>query len=335
MGFALCGFTTPDSPAEYARYERWVAAGMHGEMHYLASERGMRARKDPRILLPPAQSIVLLAAPYASPPPAEKAALGGRVAAYALGDDYHDVLPDRLRRLCQAIDLLAGEPHEHRVYTDTGPILERELAVRAGLGWIGRNSMLINPSIGSFFFLAEILTSFAFPPDPAFPVDRCGTCDRCLRACPTGCIQPDRTIDARRCIACLTIEHRGVIPEDLRSQIGAWVFGCDACQTVCPWNVRAPEIRAGEFVPRAHFPLADLAAELCLTEGELGTRFVKSALRRVGRSGYRRNLALALGNTGQSGAIPALQAAAADPDPTVRESAVWALRQNKNLRKLA
>jgi epoxyqueuosine reductase len=269
--------------------------------------------------------MIALAMSYPHPREDPHSVTGGLIAAYAVGDDYHDVIPARLRTLCRDIDALAGEPVEHRVYVDTGPVLEREIASRAGLGWIGRNSMLIHPKLGSFFFLAEILTAYPFPPDNPFPSDRCGTCDQCLRACPTGCIRNDRTIDARRCVAYLTMEHRGPVALDLRSPIGRRVFGCEACQTVCPWNRKAEPDAESCFLPRAHFPLAHLEGELLLGEEALRARFHVSALRRAGKTGYRRNIAIALGNAGRREALPVLRKVLHDSDPAVRESAEWAI----------
>jgi epoxyqueuosine reductase len=327
LGFIQCGFTTADPPSHYPVFAKWVAAGRHGGMDYLATERSLSMRAQPARLLPSARSIIALAMPYPPPPRAENLPLEGRIAAYALGEDYHEVLPDRLRALCRDLDSLAGGRREHRAYVDTGPVLEREIASRAGLGWIGRNSMLIHPGTGSFFFLAVILTELELPPDPPFAFDRCGTCDRCVKACPTGCILPDRTIDSRRCISYWTIEDRGSIPTGLRGRIGRWVFGCDICQIVCPWNRKIHPETASPFRPRLHFPIRDVTNEIGLTEEEWRGRFHNSPLRRVGREGYLRNLILVLGNSRRKEAIPLLQPFRADPSRILRESAEWALAQ--------
>ena len=324
MGFPLCGFTSSDPPAEYARYADWLAAGHHADMNYLAAPHGCAGRADPRALLPEARTIILLAAPYPKPLPAGRAG-GGRVAAYAVGDDYHDVLPPRLQAICRLMDELAGRRLAHKAYTDTGPVLERELASRAGLGWIGRNSMLIHPAYGSFFFLAEILTEYALPPDPPFGADRCGKCDRCLRACPTGCILPDRTIDAGKCLAWLTIEHRGPIPAELRRPAGDRVFGCDECQTVCPWNAKPQPAVDPHFQARPYFPILDLGHEFSLSEEETAVRLRGSALRRIGKSGYRRNLVLAIANIPGDAKWDPLRIAKSDPDPDIRDIAETAL----------
>lgn len=325
LGFALCGFTTAEPPRHFPLFADWIAGGYHAGMLYLATDRSLSARADPGRLLPPARSIIALASPYPPPPAAENFPLEGFVAAYALGDDYHDILRIRLRSLSEFIDKQAGRHLESRGYVDTGPILEKEIASRAGLGWIGRNSMLIHPALGSFFFLAEILTEMGLPPDPPFTADRCGTCDLCRRACPTGCILPDRTIDSRRCISYLTVEHRGPIPESLREPVGRSVFGCDICQAVCPWNRKATSIPDACFLPRSHFPIHDMAREFNLSEDEWTARFRRSAIRRTGRKGYLRNLLIALGNSRREGAVPVLLAAQTDPDSVLRESAEWAV----------
>ncbi|RPI82769.1 MAG: tRNA epoxyqueuosine(34) reductase QueG, partial [Chloroflexi bacterium] len=239
LGFLLVGVTGPEPPAHLDVFSHWLQAGRHGEMSYLATERSIQRRSDPKQILPECRSILSLAAPYPSPGGPDHVGAGkGKVAAYAWGDDYHDVLPERLDALVEYIEAEVGHPVPNRWYTDTGPILERELAQRAGLGWIGKNTLLINPQQGSYFLLAEILLGIDLEPDPPFTMDGCGSCTRCLDACPTSCILPDRTIDATRCISYLTIELKGSIPEDLRPQIGEWVFGCDVCQQVCPWNQR-------------------------------------------------------------------------------------------------
>jgi epoxyqueuosine reductase len=189
--------------------------------------------------------------------------------------------------------------------------------------------MLIHPGLGSFLYLAEVLTELALPADPPYPADRCGTCTRCRQACPTGCILPDRTIDSGRCISYLTIEHRGPIPESLRELTGRAVFGCDICQSACPWNRKAAPAAEEAFSPRAHFPIRDMGAEYMLAEKNWGERFRRSPIRRAGRDGYRRNLLIALGNTGREDAVPVLQAAAGDPNPVLKASAEWALGRIK------
>jgi epoxyqueuosine reductase len=327
LGFVQCGFTTAEPPDHYSVFADWIAAGRNGDMRYLATERGLSMRAQPARLLPSARSVIVLAMPYSPPLEFENLPLEARVAAYALGEDYHEILPDRLRMLCRNLDRSGGSEPTSRVYVDTGPVLERELAARAGLGWIGRNSMLIHPAWGSFFFLAVILTEREFPPDPPFAADRCGTCDRCVRACPTGCILPDRTVDSRRCIAYWTIEQRGSIPADMRNPIGRWAFGCDVCQIVCPWNGKPHAPPDPAFRSRPHFPIRDAIREISLSEKEWRDRFHKSPLRRAGREGYLRNLILVAGNSHCKEAIPMLRPFKDGTNPLLSEAADWAIDQ--------
>jgi epoxyqueuosine reductase len=249
-----------------------------------------------------------------------------RVASYALGDDYHDIIPPRLQQIVEFIEEQIGHPVPNRYYTDTGPILERELAQRAGLGWVGKNSMLINPKAGSTFFLAEILLGIDLEPDDAIVTDHCGTCTHCVTACPTQAILPNRTLDARRCISYLTIENKADIPEELRPRMGNWIFGCDICQMVCPWNrFSAPADSA--FEPTAS--LRSSASDLTLTPVEFNQHFKRSPIKRAKRRGYLRNLSVAIGNTGDKNDLPLLEQATQDNEPLVREHAKWAMEKVK------
>lgn len=337
LGFHLVGVTTPDPPPHLPVFEAWLEAGRQGEMAYLATERARQHRADPHSILPECRSILVLGMRYPAPPrePSASQAGGlaqgvrGKVAAYAWGDDYHAVIGQRLEQLLVFIQERVGQPFPHRWYVDTGPLLERDLAQRAGLGWIGKNTCLIHPRLGSYFFLAEVLLGLELETDPPFTTDHCGTCTRCLEACPTACILPDRTIDARRCISYLTIELKGAIPRQLRPRVGNWIFGCDVCQIVCPWNQRfaAPE---GEpaFAPRREVPEPDLMRELSLTQEQFSQKFRGSAVKRAKRRGYLRNVAVALGNAQDAAALPALaKALQEDPDPLVRGHVAWALAQ--------
>jgi epoxyqueuosine reductase len=245
-----------------------------------------------------------------------------RVASYALGNDYHEVLPQKLQAIVDFIEEQLGHPVPNRYYTDTGPLLERELAQRAGLGWVGKNTCLINPKTGSTCFLAEILLGIELEPDEPFRTDHCGTCTRCIEACPTDCILPERTIDARRCISYLTIELKDDIPEELRSKMGEWIFGCDICQQVCPWNRFSQEADPA-FEPL--IPLPVLTEDLLLTPVEFNQRFKRTPIKRPKRRGYLRNLAVAVGNTGEEQDIPILEEAMKDDEPLVREHAKWAV----------
>jgi epoxyqueuosine reductase len=331
LGFDRVGITTPDPPAHFAVYEAWIDAGRYGEMNYLATARARSRRADPLAILPECRSIVVLTARYPAPGSSPRVdrrasasqggdrALAGAIAAYACGADYHDTLPPRLQALVAFLEARVGHPIPNRWYTDTGPLLERDLAQRAGLGWIGKNTCLIVPGVGSYFLLAEILLGLDLAPDAPFLPDRCGTCTRCLEACPTGCILPDRTIDARRCISYLTIELKGAIPQDLRSMMGVWAFGCDVCQQVCPWTRFDPSRRGGSV---------DLCTELALTPQEFNHRFRGVPVLRARRRGYLRNVAVALGNARDVAAIPALTRALwHDTESLVRGHAAWALGQ--------
>ncbi len=291
-------------------------------MQYLTEERSRLRRADPKQILPECKSILVLALPY-QPVTFNLQPSTLRISAYALGNDYHDIIPPRLKQIVEFIEEQVGHPIPNRYYTDTGPILERELAQRAGLGWIGKNSMLINPQAGSTFFLAEILLGIDLEPDEPFPTDHCGTCTRCLSACPTQCILPDRTIDARRCISYLTIELKDEIPETLRPQMGEWIFGCDICQQVCPWN-RFSLPADPAFEPK--IPLPVLTSDLTLSSVEFNQRYKKSPIKRAKRRGYLRNLSVAIGNSCNEKDIPLLEQAAQDDEPLVKSHAQWAIK---------
>jgi len=337
LGFFLAGVTSPEPPPHYSTFENWLAQDHHGTMEYLANDRSRTRRASPKEILPECKSILVLATPY-NPPPTradivpegwrsdreDEIGSGVRVASYALGADYHDVLPARMQELIQFIEEQVGGPIKNRYYTDTGPILERDLAQRAGIGWIGKNTCLINPKQGSYFLLSEIFLDLALEPDPPFTTDHCGTCTRCIQACPTDCILPNRTLDAQRCISYLTIELKDDIPVELREKIGDWVFGCDICQIVCPWNRFAPE---GDSAFEPKTPLPALTDELTLTPQAFNQRFKRTPIKRTKRRGYLRNVAVALGNTADMHALPVLQNALNDEEPMIREHAQWAINK--------
>jgi len=329
LGFQLVGITSPDPPPHLAMYETWLAQGRHASMHYLAAERARQRRADPRQILPECRSILVLGIRYSTPRPHPPAAAGltGKVAAYAWGLDYHDILVERMQALVAFIEGEVGGAVPNRMYTDSGPILERDLAQRAGLGWIGKNTCLIHPRQGSYFLLAEILLGLDLPYDTPFESDHCGSCQRCLEACPTSCILPDRTLDAGRCLSFLTIELKGPIPAELRSQTGNWVFGCDICQQVCPWNQRfAEEDGDPAFAPRPGVPEPRLLEDVRLTPQTYNQKFKGSPVQRARRRGYLRNVAVALGNTHQPLVMPALQELLRDEtEALVRAHAAWAL----------
>jgi len=332
LGFALVGVTTPAPPPHVPNFERWLAEGRQAGMGYLASERSRARRANPRAILPEARSVVCLATPYPNPgaipfSPLPDQPPTGLVASYAWGSDYHSVLEPRLRALVEWAQRESGSPILHRVYSDTGPVLERDLAQRAGIGWIGKNTCLIDPRRGSYFLLSEILLELELEPDPPFSADQCGSCRRCIDACPTGCILPDRTIDAGRCISYLTIENKGDIPTDLRAPVGGWIFGCDICQMVCPWNIRfADQDPDPGLAPRAEIPTPNLLEEIHLGQDEFRDKFRDSPIRRAKRSGYLRNIAVALGNSADARAVPQLEHVLFNEiDALVRGHAAWAL----------
>lgn len=338
-GFILAGITTCERPPHISTYENWLDAGRHASMDYLAREDARTRRADPCLILSECASILVLAYPYdsaltPSPSPEGRGELIGKISAYALTDDYHLFLKEKLQNVVAYIEAEVGHSIPNRWYTDTGPILERDLAQRAGLGWIGKNTCLIHPKLGSYFFLAEILLGIPLPADEPFESDHCGTCTRCLDACPTQAILPNRTLDANLCISYLTIENKGEIPEELRPQLGNLIFGCDICQQVCPWNRKTGKResrKTGEQENRKTIsPTQPLLTELALTPQEFNKKFKNNPVKRAKRRGYLRNVAVALGNAGDKSAIPALENALNDIEPLVREHARWALDKIKN-----
>jgi len=290
---------------------RWLADGRHGDMDWLA--RDPERRTTPLKVLPEARSILVFGLNYYQPEPARR----GRIAKYALGKDYHKVMMAKLKQICRSLRELGGV---NRPYVDTGPLLERPLAALSGIGWQGKNTMLLNREDGQWLFLGFILTSLEFPVPGAQP-DRCGTCTRCLAACPTGAITAPYQLDARKCISYLTIEHKGPIPESYRRLIGDHLYGCDDCLDVCPWNKWARRTREAAFDPR---PYPDLRDMLSMDEAAFRDCFAGSPIRRLGRARWLRNVSVVLGNTGTAADLPALRRAAADPDPLVAGHAAWA-----------
>jgi epoxyqueuosine reductase len=332
MGFGAVG-VAPVRPSDYGdAYERWIGEGMHGEMGYLAREDAIAKRRDPAVLVPGAKSAVVVAMEYfnadAQPDtPADPSR--GIVARYARNEDYHELIKERLIQLQDWInaELL---PVHGRAYVDTGAVLERELARRAGLGWYGRNTMLIQPRRGSYWFLGVILLDVELPYDAPFQTEHCGTCSACVTACPTDALlgrdeSGAPRMDARRCISYLTIELRGPIPRDLRPLIGNRVYGCDICQEVCPWNSFATPSGEEAFLAREGLDGPSLIQWMTMTQEEFSARFKGSPIKRAKRRGLLRNVAVALGNWGSSEAVPALAIALNDEEPLVRGHAAWAL----------
>jgi epoxyqueuosine reductase len=326
-GFELAGVARAEPLPERAWYHEWVASGFAGEMRYLTDRRA-DVRDDPCNLLPSARSVIVVGKLYNTPWPystkftdAERA----WISRYAWGDDYHHVLRRSLEQLRDTLRARVGSDFESKICVDTAPLLERSYARQAGLGWIGRNTCLINQQMGSWFFLGELLVSLEIEPD-APPPDRCGTCRRCIEACPTAAIIPGPlgyTIDSRLCISYLTIELRGPIAEAQRAGCGQQVFGCDICQDVCPWNRRAVATADSAFEPRFFAPPLERFAEI--GESEFRCMFQTSPVVRSRYSGFLRNIAIAMGNSGRKSFRPALERLAAHNDPVIRDHARWAL----------
>ena len=331
LGFSMAGVTTCETLPHKDVFNAWLDSGRHGEMAYLERQRSRECRDNPGALLPECQSILVVGVRYPRPVPigAEQnlaARLHGKIASYAWGMDYHRTLSEQLQQLVKFIEARVGHPVPNRTYTDTGPLLERELAQRAGLGWIGKNTCLINPYQGSYFLLGEVLLGLELEPDEPFANDRCGTCQRCINTCPTGCILPDRTLDARRCISYLTIELKTAIPAELRSLMDNWVFGCDVCQQVCPWN-RFASPHADQVYGNCQIePASQLLQEIMLSDSDFKNKYRHSPIARAKRRGYLRNVAVASGNSHNPAAVPALaNVLMGDAEPLVRAHAAWAL----------
>jgi epoxyqueuosine reductase len=335
LGFPLVGVTSPDPPDHLDSFQDWLSKGYHASMDWIAAERSLERRSDPRAILPECKSILILGSPYPTPKGNLK---GGNIASYALNQDYHEVLPEKLKCLVDFLEEKVGRPVPNRWYTDTGPILERELAMRAGLGRIGKNTTLINKEIGSYFFLAEILLGIELVTDSPITESFCGSCTRCLDTCPTGALRAPYTLDANRCISYLTIEHKNEIPLDLRPLMGDWIYGCDICQIVCPWNKPGAEAQhiLEELQPRTELLDVNLVTELDLSQEEFSARFKGSPVKRAKRRGYLRNVAVALGNLKDSAALPVLATALQDDEPLIRGHAAWALGEigGENVQKL-
>jgi epoxyqueuosine reductase len=322
LGFHRVG-VIPVAPAErHAVFEAWLDAGRHGDMAYLAAPGARAARRDVRALLPSARTVVVAALSYAGPTPAAPPGRG-KIARYALGADYHMVLKQKLGVLAERVEACVGHPVAALVCVDTAHVLERDLGERAAVGFVGKNTLLIAPGLGSYLVVGELLLDVAAAPTSDEPAaKRCGECRLCLDACPTGAFVGAHVLDARRCISYLTIEHRGVIPRQLRPLIGAMIFGCDVCQDVCPFNA-APHAGAPELAPAR--PQPDLVELLALGASQF-RRFVKrTALRRIHRAQLLRNVCVALGNVGDVSAVGPLQASFDREGPLVRVHAAWAL----------
>lgn len=341
LGFDDCRFTTAEAPASAADFQRWLAAGHHGAMSYL--ERNAPKRLNPQLVLPGARSVICLAASYGEVPSPEPTVESrkldsesphsalrtphlGVIARYARFTDYHDVLGGRLNTLTQLVNQLGGESARLLWYVDTGPFLERDFAQRAGIGFIGKHTNLISRTLGNWHFLAEILTTLEFAPD-APERNHCGSCTRCITACPTRAITAPFQLDARLCVSYLTIELKESIPIELRPAIGNRIFGCDDCLAVCPWNRFAREGALMKAHAKPNLATPDLIGLLTLDEAGFKDRFAATPVLRAKRRGLVRNVCVALGNVGDQSALPALRRIASEPDPIPAEHASWAIEQ--------
>ena len=347
LGFEAAGVVTQSRSGHATHYRQWLDAGRHGGMAYLAREDAVERRSRLEALLPGFRSAIVAAHSYADadPGPPRDDPATAVVARYARGRDYHRVVTERLEALGERLEAVAGRPVRRKAYVDTGPVLERELGMRAGLGWFGKNTMLIDPGRGSYFFLGVLLTDLEFPASRPFERDHCGTCRRCIDACPTGALlgRDDAgapIMDARLCISYLTIEHKGPIPRTLRPAIGNRVFGCDICQEACPWNLKfATPAAEPAYAASAEMDspsLAGLARRLLAMSGKRFQReFAQSPVSRAGRKGLLRNVCIALGNWGHEDAVSVLDEAMTDPSPLVRAHAAWALGRIRSARARA
>ena len=338
LGFARVGIAAAGPPPRQDVFRTWIAQGHAGVMEAWL-KRHEPLRGDPTALLPGARSVIMLATDYSTGEvapsaataavahPADPAGQGrGKVSRYAWGDDYHDLLRSRVNALAGWLERQV--PHcTTRGVVDSAPLAEREFGWLAGLGWFGKNTMLIHPAAGSFFFLTGLLTDLALPPDEPIEVDHCGTCTACLDACPTGALPAPRVLDARKCISAVTIEDHGPIPAELRAGMGEWVFGCDICQDVCPWNRHAPMTDEPAFQPRGGETTLSLAEILMFDDAGFRRRFKGSPVLRAKRVGLARSAAIALGNRPDPAAAAAIEQALGDPEQVVRDAAAWALEQ--------
>ncbi len=332
LGFNLVGLTRAQPSPQLDAYLRWVEAGMHGSMGYLARPDRLQRRENLNVILPGVQSLVMVGLDYSTLPIAPDILddpARGRVAAYAWGLDYHDILTPKLESLAEWLRDESGQSISHRVYVDTGAVLERSHAHQAGMGFTGKNTMLIHPRRGSTFFIGEIFTDLEFDAyDQPGRTTMCGNCTRCLNACPTNAFPRPHVLDARRCISYLTIEHKGWIPHDLRPLMGNWVYGCDVCQDVCPFQRFALPSTEAAFYPvdadRAAPKLVDL---LALDAHTFHQRYYGSAIFRIKRERLVRNACIAAGNWGSDEPVPLLENLLHDESPLVRGHAAWALRQ--------
>ena len=326
LGFSECRVTQCQPAHHKGAFRKWLSDGSHGEMDWMA--RNPERREDPRLVMDGAQSMIVLALNYwqgnESDPSHSRSGSRGVIARYAWGDDYHLIIEDRLKDLCAVLEDLGGT--QQRCYVDYGPVLERDFATASGVGWNGKSTVQIHPKLGTWFFLAEILTTLQLPPDKPSR-DHCGKCTRCIDACPTDAITSPHYVDARRCISYLTIENPGPIPEEFREAIGARIFGCDDCLAICPWNRFAKTARDAARFSRPRVQRMLLRELVALTEVEFRDLFRNSPIKRIKRHRFLRNVCVALGNVGDTSDLAVLELASRDPEPLIAEHAAWAIRR--------
>ena len=330
LGFQAVGIADADLSSAEPRLAEWLERGWHGEMDYMARHGALRAR--PAAMVERTVRVISCRMDYAPADVDERAALAdplhAYVARYARGRDYHSLIRKRLQSLCDRIESETG-PFAYRAFTDSAPVLEVELATRAGIGWRGKNTLTLSRDAGSYFFLGEIYTSLPLPPD-APAGEHCGTCSACIDVCPTGAIRAPYQLDARRCISYLTIEHKSAIPEELRPLLGNRIYGCDDCQIFCPWNSFAQVSKEPDFLPRNGLDRATLVELFAWSESEFDERMRGSAIRRIGHERWLRNIAVALGNAPASPqVIEALERRKDHPSGLVREHVAWALARHE------
>jgi epoxyqueuosine reductase len=322
LGFDLVGVTPAVTPEGVTHLREWLQRGYAGEMGYMQLHAA--AREHPRNVLEGVRSLIVVAMNYRTAEPTAPGPLEGRVSRYAWGEDYHRIMRQRLKQLG---DFLRNELPgcRTRAVVDTAPLLERDFARLAGIGWVGKNTVLINKRLGSWLFLGALLTDVELDYDQPHAADHCGTCTRCLDACPTHAFVGPHRLDSRLCISYLTIELRGPIPKELRSGVGDWLFGCDVCQEVCPWNRKAPSCDIQDYKARNGGGNMDLVRLLEMDDESLRGTMAGTPLTRAGLSGLRRNAAVLLGNSGNPAALPVLERLLLHDDDTVCEAARWAI----------
>jgi len=328
-GFDYCGISRPQvSQRDVAALKRWLAADMHADMAWMAEPIRLARRCDPASMLAAVRSVIAVGLRYSPPMAAVDGSCRGLIASYAVGDDYHSVMKKRLKGLARTLDQRLGK-HDQRVFVDTAPVLEHALAASGGIGWQGKHSLTLNRDGGSWMLLGELFTTAELSPDPP-SINHCGSCTSCIDICPTQAIIAPFVVDANRCISWLTIEYDGVIPRDLRSLMGGHIFGCDDCQTACPWNQKATPVQSDLLHPRSENSTPLLQDILTLDQASFHARFRATPVKRSGRARLLRNACVAAGNSGDAALLPYLLDLLVDSSFLIRLHAVWALTQLRN-----